>query len=45
MSEFEFEFPETLPNEHLNFIEETCIYWIPTFKIKKNYSKEELFHK
>ena len=41
MSEFEFEFPETLPNEHLNFIEETCIYWIPTFKIKKNYSKEE----
>ena len=41
MSDFEFEFPETLPNEHLNFIEETCIYWIPTFKIKKNYSKEE----
>ena len=41
MSDFTFEFPKYLPQEHLKFIEKTCIRWIKTFNIKNEFSKEE----
>ncbi len=41
MSDFTFEFPKSLPHEHLMFIEKTCIFWIKTSNIKNEFSKEE----
>lgn len=41
MSDFRFEFPIQLPQEHLEFIEKTCVCWLNTFKIVNEFSKEE----
>jgi len=41
MSEFKFEFPKSLPQEHLEVIEKICFRWVKTFKIKNEFSKEE----
>jgi hypothetical protein len=41
MSDFKFEFPKQLPQDQLKAIETTSIYWIKTFNIKNDFSKEE----